>query len=242
MRLTTGHGTCCGTCTQPNVTNAMTTITGNITQKLSTESLPASSSDSEVEAADGQSNTASSNLESNEVEPVNISTRAQKIKQLNEDFFSSGSRSFKVTTEFIDRLKEYGFLSAGEADKLTANTNLNKTEDGDTKTIAELSKFIDSYVQSIKNVAPESPLLEVFGQAKTILDNLNNPTEASLAIDTHQLIEQLKNYNQTSTEALPKADQQSLNELVLALSLANVLNPGKTTSSEINRYLEVYRF
>lgn len=219
----------------------MTTISGNAAQQLNTESLPTGSSESEVEATASQANTNAANVDKLEVEPVNISTRAQKIKQLNEDFFSSGSRSFKVTTEFIDRLKEYGFISASDASKLTANANLDTTQEEGTKTVGELSKFIDSYVQSIKNVAPESPLIEVFGQAKTILDNLNNPTEASQAIDTNNLIEQLKNYNQTSTEALPKADKQSLNELVLALSLANVLNPSKTTSSEINRYLEVYR-
>ena len=217
----------------------MTTITGNITQQLATDTLQTGSNESTVEETTSQSESATTVVESAQVEPVNISTRAQKIKQLNEDFFSSGS--FKVTAEFIDRLQEYGFLSANEADKLITNANLYSTENEGAQTIEELSSFIDSFVQTIKDVAPESPLIQMFGQAKAVIENLINPTDSNLDVDTTSLIEQLKSYNQTSTEALPSSDQQSIDQLILALSLSNVLNPGKTTSSEINRYLEVYR-
>lgn len=168
---------------------------------------------------------------------LEISSRAQKIQQLNEDFFSNGIKAFTITQDFIQRLEEYGFLTASEASNL--GTNVATSVTSDTSTVGEISKFIDSYVESTKEAAPNSSLIDVLQQAKTVLDNFNNPTESSKSINIVQVSSQIQNYIDTSTEQLADSDKKSLKQLVSALDITNILTPGKNTLSQINSYLDI---
>lgn len=171
-------------------------------------------------------------------EQVEISTRAQKIQQLNEEFFSGGIQSFSITPEFIQRLEEFGFITPEEAQKLGAKAVTNESEDG-TATVGELSKFIDDFTASVKKVDPNNSLIDILQQAKTVLDDFNNPTDNSKNINVVQISKQIQSYIDSSTESLPKADQNALNQLVAALDIVSVLTPGKNTTSEIDSYLAI---
>lgn len=171
---------------------------------------------------------------------VEISTRAQKIQKLNEEFFAAGPQAFKVSAAFIDRLEEYGLISANEAKDLGGRAGAINSEGGGAKTVAQLSTFIDGFTDSLNNVAPDNPLIEVLQQAQTVIDNFNNPTTTSLAVNIPNITEQLKHYNQT-TDRLPMADQAAFDQLVLALNIANTLTPGTNNTAEIDRYLAVSR-
>ena len=96
------------------------------------------------------------------------------------------------------------------------------------------SSAVIAFRQNKKNLAFHSRVSEV------VIDNFNNPTTTSLAVNIPNITEQLKNYNET-TGRLPMADQAAFDQLVLALNIANALTPGTNNTAEIDRYLAVSR-
>ena len=168
---------------------------------------------------------------------VEISTRAQKIQKLNEEFFSGPIDQFTITQNFIQRLEEYGLITAEQASELAVNTEAS--DSSESSTVGELSNFIDSFTASVKTIDPNSSLIGVLQQAKTVLDDFNNPTEKSKNINIVQISRQIQSYIDSASEQLPETDTKSLNELVSALDIANLLTPGKNTTSQINSYLAI---
>jgi hypothetical protein len=168
---------------------------------------------------------------------VEISTRAQKIQKLNEEFFSGSIESFTISQDFIQRLEEYGFITAGEAGNLGANAETS--ESSDDSTVGEISKFIDSFTASVRKTDPNNSLIDILQQAKTVLTNFNSPTQSSQNINIVQISSQLQSYIDSSDEQLPEIDKSGLNQLVSALDIANILSPGRNTTSQIDSYLAI---
>ena len=181
-------------------------------------------------------NTEITNPSTEKGDTVKISTRAEKIQKLNEEFFAAGPRAFKITPEFINRLEEYGLLTAHDAKKLGGSVT-SGTQGANT--VAELSAFIVGFIESVRQVAPDSSLMEVLQQAQTVLDNFNNPTTQSLNINIPEITQQIKQYSESEIDQLPDADKESFKQLLLVLEAANVLTPGKNTTAEIDQYLAV---
>ena len=199
---------------------------------------------SQTLAAQQANKTASSKTVANESsetpassDKVEISTRAQKIQTLNEEFFSNGIESFTISSTFIKRLEELGFITSNEASNLGSNINAN--ESGGNSTVGEVSKFINSFTASLKKADPDNSLIDTLQQAKTILTNFNNPTQSSKNINTVQISSQLQNYIGSHTEQLSETNKSGLNQLVSVLNIANKLTPGKNTTSEIDSYLAI---
>jgi len=213
-------------------------ITPNQTDS-STQQPESASTDGNTATKIEQTPDVSASVSDIKTDNVEISTRAEKIQKLNEEFFPAGPRAFTITSEFIDRLKEYGFLSANDADKFGGSTGSTNSNNQEAKTIGELSVFIDSFVGTVEKVDPDSTLIDILLQAQTVIDNVNKPTTESLKINIPNITEQLKLYSDTATDQLPETDQASLKQLVLALSIANILAPGANTSVEIDKYLEI---
>ncbi len=65
---------------------------------------------------------------------VQISSRAQNIQKLNEEFFSHGFQSFTISQSFIDRIEEYSLITAEEASNLSANVISSDSDDEPTDT------------------------------------------------------------------------------------------------------------
>tara|TARA_R110002049_G_scaffold228717_4_gene400829 strand:- start:4999 stop:5655 length:657 start_codon:yes stop_codon:yes gene_type:complete len=168
---------------------------------------------------------------------VEISTRAQKIQKLNEEFFSGNIESFTISQDFIQRLEEYGFITADQASNL--GTTAETTETSDNSTVGELSKFIDSFTASVKKIDPNNSLIDALQQAKTVLSNFNSPTQSSQNVNIVQISSQIQSYIDTANEKLPETDKTALKQLVSALDIANILTPGKNTTSQIDSYLAI---
>lgn len=168
---------------------------------------------------------------------LEISTRAQKTQKLNEEFFSGSIESFTISQEFIERLEEYGFITADQASNLGANAET--TESSDNSTIGELTKFIDSFSASVNKIDPNNSLIDALQQAKTVLSNFNSPTQSSQNVNIVQISSQIQSYIGTANENLPETDKKALNQLVSALDIANILTPGKNTTSQIESYLAI---
>jgi len=214
----------------------MTTINSATSSQINqNQTTAAQQSNSVVKTQTAASNSTEKTVKGEQVE---ISTRAQKIQQLNEEFFSAGIESFSITPGFIQRLEEFGFITPDEASKLGAKAVTRESDDS-AASVDELSKFIDDFTASVKKVDPNNSLIDILQQAKTVLDDFNNPTDNSKNINIVQISKQLQSYIDSSTQSLPKADQNSLNQLVAALDIANILTPGKNTISEIDSYLTI---
>lgn len=192
-------------------------------------------------SATNQTNSTTTATSSTDATPhqdkVEISTRAQKIQKLNEEFFSDGLNSFTISQDFIKRLEEYGFITTGEAKNL--GSSAEKSEYSDPTTVGELSKFIDSFTASVDKTDQNSSLIDALQQAKTVLDNFNSPTQSSRNVNIVQVNHQLQSYIDDSAEKLSETDKRSLNQLVSALDVANKLTPGKNTTSQISSYLAI---
>lgn len=190
----------------------------------------------QTNSASSSTASTSTNSTSNQ-DKVEISTRAQKIQKLNEEFFSKGMESFTITQDFIQRLEEYGLISADQASNLGASAETS--ESGEGSTVGDLSTFIDGFSGSLKKTDPNNTLIGVLQQAKSVLDNFNNPTQSSQNVNIVQVSSQLQNYIETSADQLPEMDKKALNQLVSALDIAQILTPGKNTTSQIDSYLAI---
>ncbi|MCR8921429.1 hypothetical protein NO559_01515 [Dasania sp. GY-MA-18] len=172
-----------------------------------------------------------------QTETVQISSRAQKIQKLNEEFFAEGPRAIKITKALIERLAEYGLISQQEAESLGAGV-LNKDQD-ESSAVAQLSNFIDSYAASLEQQGAEQGIIDSLRQAQTVLDHFNMPTASSRNIEIAQVLEQLQSHMDEVGATLPQKDQQSFSQLLLALGVANVLTPGVNSTAQIDKYLAV---
>jgi hypothetical protein len=188
-------------------------------------------------ASNSKTTTTESTVTTVNQDKLEISTRAQKIQKLNEEFFSGPIQSFTISQEFIQRLEEYGFITTDQASNL--GSNAETTESSDNSTIGELTKFIDSFSASVNKIAPNNSLIDALQQAKTVLSNFNSPTQSSQNVNIVQISSQIQSYIDTANEKLPERDKKALNQLVSALDIANILTPGKNTTSQIESYLAI---
>ncbi|MEH6651376.1 MAG: hypothetical protein V7707_15220 [Motiliproteus sp.] len=170
---------------------------------------------------------------------VELSTRAQKIQKLNEEFFSAGPNSVSITPEFIARLTEYGFLSTDEASKLSPS--VASSDESPSNTLGELSTFIDRFSNDMKATDPENSLVHTLQKAKSIIQNIDGSNPSSLASDIKTVGAELNQYlNSNAGQTLSDEDKTSLNQLEVALKIADKLNPENLSSSKINGYLSVF--
>jgi len=170
---------------------------------------------------------------------VTISSRSKNIQKLNEEFFSQGFESFTISKSFVERLTQYGLISAEEANKIVENVDSNDSAGNanPVSTVGELLDFIDSFSESVKKVDPENSLIDVLQQAEEVLKNFNSPMTSSENINITQVSRQLQNYVNTDGDTLPDSDKAAFKRLVSALDIADKLSPGKNTTAEINSYL-----
>jgi len=170
---------------------------------------------------------------------VELSTRAQKIQKLNEEFFPAGPQSVKITPAFIERLKEYGFISSDEASKLSPS--VASSDEGPANTLGELSHFIDLFSSEVKASDPENSLITTLQKAKSIINNFDGSKPSSMASDIKTVTAELNQYSKsTEAQTLSNDDKSSLDQLELALKIADKLNPENLSSSKINDYLSVF--
>ena len=169
---------------------------------------------------------------------IELSTRAQKIQKLSEEFFPAGPQSLKITPAFIGRLNEYGFLSEDEAKELSSSAISD--EDGSTPNLEELSVFVDRFSDQIKKEDPKSKLVSTLEKSKYILDNLDRSSASFMAFDIKTVVSELEQYrNSEAAERLSNDDGASLNQLEAALKIADKLNPENLSSREVSHYLSV---
>jgi len=168
-------------------------------------------------------------------ESVELSSRAQKIQKLGEEFFPSGPKSIQITEAFITRLQEYGLISEGEANRLTTTTQ----DKSKPSQLTELTQFTERLSEQLKKSNPEHSLINTLEQAKSVIDQLDVAQPS--AINIKSVIAELSLYRHSvEAQSLSDADRSSLSQLEASLTIADKLSPENTSSQKINHYLKIF--
>ncbi len=168
---------------------------------------------------------------------IALSSRASKIQKLNEEFFPGGPKTVTITPEFIQRLSEYGLISEDEAQKLDSSTNKEAT---DLKPLEQVSSFIDKLSEKIEQQDPQSTLLETLQKAKTVIDGFGIDA-AAMNSDIKSILAELNQFNQSEQGlALSDEDKKNMEQLELALKIADQMNPLNASSQELGSYVSIF--
>ncbi|WP_428242244.1 hypothetical protein [Gynuella sp.] len=171
---------------------------------------------------------------------VELSTRAQKIQKLNEEFFPTGPKNFTLSRAFIERLNEYGLISDSEASSL-GDTLSTSSDNDDTAALDTLTEDVTSLIERLKEQDTDNALIEPLQQALDVIDSFDSyqATGSSESIST--ILTNL-NYYQSAAESgdLNDSDAKTLNQLKLALKVADKLSPSTLSSEKVSSYLAIF--
>lgn len=182
-----------------------------------------------AEAADAASH-------SNE-DRIELSTRAQKLQELKAEFFPGGYRNIKITTAFIERLREYGFLSPEDADQLMPSGQGSPIE-ATADQLEALSQFVERLAGELKQKDPANKLVGILNRADAVLTGLDQsfPTAETPAIKS--VIADLSRYaDSEAASLLSERDRRGLHKLDIALRIADRIDRESDAASQVNRYL-----
>ncbi len=177
---------------------------------------------------------------------IQLSTRAQKIQKLQEDFFPSGYRSIQITPDFIERLQEYGFISAADATRLGsiagASTGLPAVDSSSPDATEKLTGAIESMINRLGDKKPDNSLIGTLNKADAVLTELDGPLSAATKGGIKEVIKELADYTRADDQlSLTKADANTLQQLKLVMHFAEGMGQENNPSEKINSYLSILK-
>lgn len=204
-----------------------------------TYSQGSSSAAASTVASTQQAESAATSSKPTDDDNIQLSTRAQKIQKLNEEFFPGGPKTIRITPDFVARLHEYGLISASDAESLSPAARLGEGETANT--VEELAVFAKRFSAELEEDQPSSSLIATLNKARSVIDAWEGSDRASMA-EVKQVIAELAEFNGSpGLESLDHDDQKSMLELELAMNIAQKLNPAGNVSQEINSYLNILK-
>lgn len=224
----------------------MNSINNNYTNQTSLRSQSSQSS-SAAQAADKADKSEKKSVKLAGSEIV-VSSRAQKLKALANEFFNSGVNATNIAA-LKERAYEYGLLTQTQYNSLTTKINaLPNAKQGDEKTTQSLAQQLNKLDQQIdkRNKAlPEdkqqdtSKLSAILSQAATIL---KDPETAITKEQFSKTIEtSIKDLNSLidsdSFTNLPVNERVAITNSVTALSVIESLAPRNLSNNKLNQYL-----
>lgn len=171
---------------------------------------------------------------------VTLSGRALSVQKLNQEFFANGTKGFKVTSDFVAKLEEYGLINSTEASRLSPLVSpLSRfKEQGDNSSLDKVTEFLNDFRDELKEENPESSLIDTLNGAEEIINNFDGAQSASSQANIKSVLAELNSfYNSAEAESLDADDKESLLQLGLTLRIADRLNPSSISSSKVNSYL-----
>lgn len=220
------------------ISTILNNSTGGSTEYYNGVTTPNINSETNEEESTSTKSGDTSSINEDQVE---LSSRAQHLQKLKEEFFPAGYKSIQITPTFIERLHDYGFLSAAEAEKLSPSVSSSSSNSNtDTVQISELSQSMDKLSDRLKTEAPNNDLITILQKADTILDNLDAPLSTTQYTNTKSVIAELAEYtNREESPLLSDTEKATLHNLEITLRIAEKLNQSDNVSSQINSYLSI---
>ncbi len=213
--------------------------TSAITSTVSSALQNSVSNTTTDKTSDSSTTTATSDSQVATTSDVELSTRAQKIQALSEEFFPGGPDTIVITDAFIERLKEYGLISSDDAQTLTAS--LGSTTDAEsTIPLDTLATEVKSLISYLEEQQAEEETIDTLNSALAVIENFDsfssNTTELNTLLNEVDVIQAA-----ASEQGFSQAQQTTLDDLDTALSIATKLSPDSVTADKVNHYLEVLK-
>lgn len=203
------------------------------------ESGEAAASSESVESTDDVEVAASSEVAetpNTTTDSVVLSSRAEKIQKLNAEFFPGGPSTVSITPEFIKRLEEYQLISSEAAQTLGAAS----AESSESNSITKITNAIDEVAVNVKQQDPQSSLIETLSKAKEVIENFGISSAANNH-DIKGILAELAEYRQSEQGSwLTDDDKKNLDQIELALNVADQMNPQSSTSDQLDKYVSIY--
>ena len=214
----------------------MSIITQSQNQSYNTASAQSSATTSS-EDVDSTSASATQTAEqgSDSASDVQLSTRAQKLQKLEQEFFPGGYLTLEITPEFVQRLQDYGFISASQAEALPDSLK-GGAETEDPSQIGRVLDHAETLLDKLEGQEQHGGLIDAIKSAHTELEKIDSgDTDVSKVkadIVSKRLAEQL---NEPSIKDLSEEDIQVVKNLMLSLELVSSFAAG-SSSSGISSY------
>ncbi|XPF93680.1 hypothetical protein ACM9HF_16890 [Colwellia sp. RE-S-Sl-9] len=192
-----------------------------------------------------------------------LSTRAQKISSLSNEFFGQGGLNFEDVDSLKERVYQLGLISKEEYANLT-HTQLSDEELAASKDLSSqnLASFIGDFLERLnaanvdevvnadnadndEETEEESETLtalkSALSQAKTILIDVEeakkDPEFKESLTNSLSLLTEVINTN--AFEIMPLDDKVGLSKVYQALEIVDKISPQRLTNDKLNRYMQV---
>jgi len=190
------------------------------------------SSSSSNTANDGTTVSAESSTSTGD--SVTVSTRAQKLQQLSEEFFSGGLMQMKDMPALVQRLEEYGFITSNEAESIGFDSSEGSL-DGE---LGEMSSFIDLLAEQLADDENNNGILTALDNAKSVIESFDQSQSPIAKTELNITIAEITDFLSSSrSDALAEEDKQYLEQLNTVLKISDKLQQDQLSSESINRYL-----
>lgn len=207
-----------------------------IISSYSPSSTQASETNHTQTTAPANTNTESSLAE--QTATSTFSTRSEKLAQLNSEF-DIRSSGFRLNQEFISRMAELGLISGADAEGLNSGLPVNADGDKTTDTVQQLNHNIDILSERYQD---DPTLIDILNHSKQVLANFDGTENDQLPSDPFTLAAKLNNYLKSDDATkLTDDERESLQELKLAMTVADRLTPDKRSSAELGKYMEIFK-
>jgi hypothetical protein len=170
---------------------------------------------------------------------ASISSRAQKLQKLAEEFFPGGPKTLKITPEFVQRLSDYEFLSQEQLDQLPASIKSLDSENEDS-----IAKLITNTESILEKLESEPEFEGLFGSLQSGVEQMEQfqiGGSQSFIISSKLLANEISSQLEVmDTGKLTEQDIKTIDQMVLALNLTDKLSSGQSSAasnSVINNYL-----
>ncbi|XQW84282.1 hypothetical protein ACOYR1_14240 [Thalassotalea piscium] len=188
-----------------------------------------------------------------------LSSRAQKINSISQEFFSNGSLNFDDIDSLKERVYQLGLISKQDYAHLT-DTELSDEELSASQAPpnTNMVSFLDNFlirldetdagkISSEEDDAPEEEsetlvlLKETLSTAKTILADVEQAkTETDFKESLTSTLSFLaETINATAFEKMPLDDKVGLSKVYQALEIVDKISPQRLDNDKLNRYLQV---
>lgn len=170
---------------------------------------------------------------------ASISSRAQKLQKLAEEFFPGGPSTLKITPEFVQRLNEYEFISQEQLDQLPASIKSIDKDNQDS-----VANLISNAETILEKLEPDAELKGLFDTLKNGVEQMKQFQEGgsqSFTKSSKLLANEISSqFDAMDKNTLTDQEEKTIEQMVLALNLTDKLNNNKisaASNSVINNYL-----
>ena len=204
-----------------------------------------------------------SSAESEAVSKINdsnlyLSSRAQKINAISNEFFSNDALDFNDVEALKERVYQLGLISKNEYSTLTNSSSETESSENDNQT-ESIVDFIGSLLERLENddnesietddltSAPEedseslTALIKALESAKYIISDVEEAKRGSdfkaNLQDTLLLLKET--IEAPSFEKIPLDDKVSLSKVYQTLEIVDQLSPERLNNEKLNKYMDL---